>query len=395
MDIKVFTKMLKDKHFTDYPKMNYKYGDEFNAFLGALEELYYKTLPILDFDDNNIVFIENHAAVNQSAVKLLLQSQDQHYGIKAAEDEIVATSAIESIDFSRDSVRKILKGMAPKDEQENRILGIKHGLEFIADTANKITEENLYKLYMMTVGDFLIGDDKLLEGNYYRHDTVYIVSDRVEHSGLDYKKVPEFMKLLIEFINAEDDINDLIKAAIIHFYIAFVHPYFDGNGRMARLVHLWFLIQKGYQSALFIPFSSQIEKSRKAYYDAYTAIEENKKYSGKIDVTPFILYFINNVYNKMNEGSAAVETLAIYDEAVKDGKVTEKETKLWKFVLSFYGTEEFSTKQLEKDFGDAAYATIRGFVLKFEDLGLFTSVKYGSRVKYKVWSLNIASKADL
>ncbi len=384
MDIKVFTKMLKDKHFTDYKKMKYKYSEDFNAFLVTLEELYYKTLPIYDFDGNDIVFIENHAAVNQSAVKLLLQSQDQHYGIKAAEDEIVATSAIESIDFSRDSVRKILKGMAPKDEQENRILGIKHGLDFIADTANKITEENLYKLYMMTVGDFLTDDDKLAEGNLYRHDTVYVISDHVEHSGLDYKKVPKFMEALIAFVNAKDDINDLVKAAIIHFYIAYVHPYFDGNGRIARLVHLWFLIQKGYQSALFIPFSSQIEKSRKAYYDAYTAIEENKKYSGKIDATPFILYFINNVYNKMNESSATVETLTAYDDAVKDGKVTEKETKLWKFVLSFYGTEEFSTKQLEKDFGDAAYATIRGFVLKFENLGLFSSVKYGPRVKYKV-----------
>lgn len=384
MDVKLFTKMLKDKHFTDYQKMQYKYGEDFNAFLQTLKELYYKTLPLSDFDGNNIVFIENHAAVNQSAVKLLLQSQDGHYGIKAAEDEIVATSAIESIDFSRDSVRKILKGMAPKDEQENRILGIKHGLEFIADATNKITEENLYKLYVMTVGNFLTGDDKLAEGNMYRHDTVYVVSDRVEHSGLDHKKVPEFMKSLIAFVNAEDDINDLIKAAIIHFYIAFVHPYFDGNGRIARLVHLWFLIQKGYQSALFIPFSSQIEKSRKAYYDAYTAIEENKKLSDKIDVTPFVLYFINNVYNKMSEGTTTVETLTAYDDAVKCGKITEKETKLWKFVLSHYGTLEFSTKQLEKDFGDAAYATIRGFVLKFEDLGLLSSVKYGVRVKYKV-----------
>ena len=384
MDIKVFTKMLKDKHFTDYQKMHYKYGEDFKAFLQTLDEMYYKTLPLSDFEGNDIVFIENHATVNQRAVKLLLQSRNKHYGIKSAEDEIVATSAIESIDFSRDSVRRILKGMAPNDEQENRILGIKHGLEFIADTDNKITEENLYKLYMMTVGDFLSDDDKLSDGNLYRHDTVYIVSDRVEHSGLDYKKVPQFMRSLVAFINADDDTNDLIKAAIIHFYIAFVLPYFDGNGRIARLVHLWFLVQKGYQSALFIPFSSKIEKSRKAYYDAYTAIEENKAYSGKIDVTPFILYFMNNVYNNMNEGSVDFETLTLYDDAVKNGKVTEKESKLWKFVLSFYGTEEFSTKQLEKDFGDAAYATIRGFVSKFEKLGLLSSAKYGARVKYKV-----------
>lgn len=49
-----------------------------------------------------------------------------------------------------------------------------------------------------------------------------------------------------------------------------------------------------------------------------------------------------------------------------------------------YGDAEFSTKQLEKDFGDAAYATIRSFVLKFEKLGLLKSMQYGNRVKYAV-----------
>ncbi len=386
MDIKIFTKILRDKHFANYQKLKYKYGEDFYEFLKTIEELYYKNIPLVDFDSNNIVYIENHISINQNTVKLLLKTQDRHYGFKAVEDEIVATSAIESIDFSRDSVRKILKGMAPTDEQENRILGIKHGFEFIADTANKITEENLYKLYMMTVGDFLSGDDKLLPDNLYRHDIVYIVSDRVEHSGLDYKKIPEFMKSLIAFANAEDDINDLIKATIIHFYIAFVHPYFDGNGRIARLVHLWFLIQKGYQSALYIPFSSQIENSRKAYYEAYTTIEENKKLSGRIDITPFVMYFINNVYNKINESFSTIDTFTAYEEAVKSGNITEKETKLWKFVLSYYGTDEFSTKRLEKDFGDVAYATVRSFVLKFEELELLSSVKYGQRVKYKIKS---------
>ena len=43
-----------------------------------------------------------------------------------------------------------------------------------------------------------------------------------------------------------------------------------------------------------------------------------------------------------------------------------------------------STKQLEKDFGNAAYATIRSFVLKFEKLGLLKSTQYGNRVKYAV-----------
>ena len=383
MDIKLFTKMLKDKSFCDYKKMQYKYEKDFVDFLNTLKDLYYKELPLCDFNNSPIVFVENHATVSQSTVKLLLKNQDKHYGIKAAEDEIIATSAIESIDFSRDSVRNILKGFAPKDEQEDRIMGLKKGLEFIADTANKITEENLYKLYMMSVGDFLDDENKLKDGSFYRHDTVYVVSDHIEHTGLPYDKVPKCMSDLIAFANMEDDINDLVKAAIIHFYCAYIHPYFDGNGRIARLMHLWFLIQKGYQSALFIPFSSKIEQSRKAYYEAYTTIEQNKKYSSVIDATPFVIYFTENVYNKMTDVTP-VDTLSRYDEIIKNGMATEKEIKLWQFVLSFYGTEEFSTKQLEKDFGNAAYATIRGFVLKFQELGLLTSNKYGARIKYKI-----------
>ncbi len=384
MDIKIFTKMLKDKCFGDYKKLKYKYPENFNEFIQTLEDLYYTLLPLKDFNGENIVFVENNIPVKQNTVKLLLRERSEHYGIKAAEDEIVATHLIESIDFSRDSVRRILKGMAPKDAEEDRILGIKKGLEFISDVENKITEENLYKLYMMTVGDFLSEEDRLKKGSLYRHDTVFVVSDRVEHSGLDYKKVPEAMKSLIEFANAEDELNDLVKAAVIHFYVAYVHPYFDGNGRMARMTHLWFLIQRGYQSALFIPFSSYIEKSRKAYYDAYTLIEENRKYAQRLDITPFIMYFAEKIYNKISEEPLDFNVMAAYDEAVKDGKITEKETKLWKFVVSCYGMEEFSTKQLEKDFNDAAYATIRGFVLKFEELGLLTVVKYGVRCKYKI-----------
>lgn len=384
MNINIFSKIIKDKHFPNYDKLKYKYGEDFGEFLKVLDELYYTPLPLNDFNGNNIVYIDNFTPLSQNAVKLLLKPQYQNYSVKSAENEIIATYAIENIDFSRDSVRRILKGMAPADEEESRIEGIKRGLDFISDTSNKITEENFYRLYMTAIGDFLENENRLKDGELYRHDTVYVVSDRVEHAGIEHGKLGAYMKKLFDFINRKDDINDLVKAAVIHFYIAFLHPYFDGNGRMARLVHLWFLVQNGYRSALFIDFSGKIEKNRKAYYDAFTLIEENKKFSGKIDVTPFVLFFTKYVYNEINKYSADTDVINLYEEAQRDGKITDKESKLWKFVLSFYSNDEFSTKQLEKDFGNAAYATIRGFVLKFEKLGLLTSVKYSSRVKYKI-----------
>ncbi|MGN0469252.1 MAG: Fic family protein [Acutalibacteraceae bacterium] len=385
MELTLFTRMLQDKHFTDYKKMQYKYGKDFGEFLNDLEKVFYKPLPLADFDGNHLVYTENVPVISKNINRFLMKPNNGSFGIKAAEDEIISTSAIEGIDFNRESVRNILKGYAPKDEQENRIAGLKKGFDFIADTTNKINEENLYKLYMMTVGEFLDEENKLQNGCKYRHDVVYVVDDSsVAHAGIDHKKLPGYMKSLIDFINAEDTINDLLKAAIVHFYIAYLHPYFDGNGRMARLVHLWVLIQSGYQSVLYVPLSSKIKSSKKAYYDAFTKIENNAKISGKIDVTPFLIYFVNEVYNKITKEDTAASTLTVYDEVLKEGKITEKEAKLWQFVLSAYGTNEFSTKQLEKDFGDAAYATIRSFVLKFEKAGLLTCVKYGTRVKYKV-----------
>ena len=382
-DVKKFTEILTDKNFGDYKKAAYKYGDDFKVFLTDLAEIYYKKLPLPDESGAPLVFIDGYAKLVQSSFKILLKEQNEAYAVKSAEDEIIATCAIESIDFSRDSVRNILKGLAPKNNEETRIAGLKKGFEFISG-GNGITEENIFKLYMMTVGDFLPPEERLPQGSFYRNDDVYVVSDRIEHTGFKAAKIPDAMKALVEYINTDDDTNDLYKAAIIHFYFCYIHPYFDGNGRMARLLHLWFLITRGYKSALFVPFSSLIEKSRGKYYTAYSRVEENRAYCKVTDVTPFILYFTENVYNKLTAQTNSDYVFKLYDEALAQGKITAKEKALWKFALSFYGGDEFSTKQLEKDYSDAAYATIRGFVLKFTALGLLTAVKYGTRTKYKI-----------
>ncbi len=383
MNILDFTTMLNDKHFCNLKKLKYKYSEKFDEFLKLYQEMYLKPVELSDFNGENIAFYD-FKKVNRKSIKLLLKEQSLSYGMKAAEEEIACSSAIESIDFSRDSIRNILKGYAPKDEMENRILGQKKGLEFISDTKNKITEENLYKLYMITVGEFLDEENKLKKGNFYRDDSVFIVSDKLEHAGLEHSLLPVYMKNFIAFINEDNFEDDLIKSSIIHFYFAYLHPYFDGNGRMARLLHLWFLIQSGYQTTLFVPFSSFIQKTKSGYYNAFTLIEENYKISGIVDVTPFIKYFTDNVYNKLPESEITDNVFENYQEHLSKGEVTQKETELWAFVLSCYGLEEFSTKQLERDFSDVAYATIRKFVLKFEKWGLLSSRKLGNRVKYKI-----------
>ncbi len=387
MDAALYAKILSDKSITDLKKLKYKYPDaNIKELVEILKSSVYKTIPISDFAGNDLVYMENAAQVRMNAVKLLFtpQNSNEAFGLKAMEDEIGSTLTIENIDFSRDSVRKILRGYAPTDESENRIYGIKKGIEFISDPANTITERNVHTLYDTAIGQYLSKEDKLQPDMFYRHGSVYLIGQELEHTGLPHEKLPEYMGRFITFINAESTMNNLLKAATIHFYIAYLHPYFDGNGRMARLMHLWYLRRQGYSSALFIPLSSYIELSRKGYYNAYSLAEDNAKISGVIDITPFLVYFVENAYNKLGNSLPQPNILDAFRQALDNGKITEKEKDLWNFVLSAYGNSEFSTKQLERDFGKAAYATIRGFVLKFKELGILSAQKYGNKVKYSV-----------
>lgn len=387
MDASVFAKMLSGPGQLDLKKMGYKYGQEnLQEFLALRKQYFYQELPLHDFDRNSMVYLDKAVQIPLSAARVLLtpQQSTRLYGTKAMEDEILSTFRIEQIDTSRESVRRILSGQAPKDDEEHRICGMKQGLEFIADRSHTITEENLFRLYQMTIGDFLPEEDRLLPGHWYRHDGVTVIDGKTEHIGLPWQKLPAYMKELTAFAAEKAAQNDLIKAAALHFALTYLHPYFDGNGRMARLLHLWYLVQQGYSSALFVPMSRFVEESCARYYKAYTRVEQNQQISGVLDVTPFLVYFAESVYHRLGEDQPQPRTLQAFEEALRQGKITEKERALWQFVFTAYGSEEFSTKRLEKDFGDAAYATLRSFVLKFENLGLLTSVHYGSRVKYRI-----------
>lgn len=387
MDAALFAKMISDKSVTDLKKLKYKYPQaDLQEFVALLKDGFYQQLPLYAFNGSEVVYLPSVAQVHFSAAKLLLTPQQSPYpyGLQAMEDEIFSTLRIEQIETSRDSVRRILSGYAPANESENRISGMKKGLDFIADPANVIHEENLHHLYQIAIEEYLPEEDRLLPGSLYRHDAVYVVGSKVEHTGISWQELPNRMAALTAFAQQSTEMNDLLKAAVLHFYLAYLHPYFDGNGRMARLLHLWYLVQQGYSSALFVPFSNYIENSRSQYYHAYSLVESNAAISGIVDITPFLVYFIENIYHKISGTFPPAPNTAVFSRALSQGHVTEKEKDLWQFVLSAYGNHEFSTKQLEKDFGNAAYATIRSFVLKFEKLELLASTKYGNRVKYHV-----------
>ncbi len=112
-------------------------------------------------------------------------------------------------------------------------------------------------------------------------------------------------------------------------------------------------------------------------------MEANEKYLGQVDVTPFVYFFLQGVLSKLT-AIITIGSIEKYQAALREAGITEKEKALWQFVLTFYGSKEFSTKALEKDFGNAACVTIYHFVHKFQELGSLNEQVYRKRTKYRV-----------
>ena len=200
MDGAKFAKMLSDKHLFELDRMEYKYSvSSVQEFTELLRQNFAQPLPLADFSSDELFYLPNLAQISTNGMKQLLSApaSNQTFGLQAMTEEIHATFQIESIHSSRNSIRHILNGYAPRNEEESRIYGMKRGLDFIADRQNTITEENLHQLYQISTGDYLPDEDRLLPDHFYRHDVVYVVGGEESREGLPAQQLPDAMKRLI------------------------------------------------------------------------------------------------------------------------------------------------------------------------------------------------------
>lgn len=108
--------------------------------------------------------------------------------------------------------------------------------------------------------------------------------------------VPELTAQLFDWMNREkDNLHPLLLSSVFHYEFVFIHPYSDGNGRMARLWHTA-LLTKWKPVFEFIPLESQIEKFQNGYYDAIAKCHENGNSNVFIE---FMLEQIDNVLEQL------------------------------------------------------------------------------------------------
>ncbi len=219
------------------------------------------------------------AALREAAVIESSESSNRIEGITAPRDRIEAL---------------ILKPTAPRDRSEEEIAGYRDALNLIhesapemAFSANVILQLHgmLYRYHAGVGGRWKMAPNEIVERN----------ADgslrRVRFVPVPPVATPQFMEgLAAGYARAQDVQREplvLVPLAILDFLC--IHPFADGNGRMARLLTLLLLYQAGYEVGRYISLERIVEESKETYYEALEA-SSHKWQGAKHDALPWMTY---------------------------------------------------------------------------------------------------------
>jgi Fic family protein len=163
-------------------------------------------------------------------------------------------------------------------------------MQHISSVKNEpLTKKLVFELHRLVTMDAL--DDPSGAGRFRRHDESVAVTSQYEevlHIPPPAGELEERMALMCEFANggaATGFIHPAIRSMILHFWLAYDHPFIDGNGRTARALFYWSMLNKGYWLCEFISISEIILKAPARYGRAFLYTETDSN-----DLTYFLAY---------------------------------------------------------------------------------------------------------
>lgn len=119
----------------------------------------------------------------------------------------------------------------------------------------------------------------------------------------------EAMSDLEKYINADDELDALIRAALIHYQFETIHPFLDGNGRVGRLLITLFLMEKKVLSTPALYISYFLKKNRVEYYDRMTEVRAKGNYE------QWVTFFLRALLESAEDATATIdELIALHDK---------------------------------------------------------------------------------
>jgi len=130
--------------------------------------------------------------------------------------------------------------------------------------------------------------------------------ERIHFEAPTHDRLKREMRLFLDWLNAPSSTDLVIKSALAHFWFATIHPFDDGNGRIARAIADMVLAQSERSRQRFYSMSSQIQKERKAYYDV---LERCQK--GGLDVSVWIEWYLKCLRHAISSAEKTLEAVLI------------------------------------------------------------------------------------
>lgn len=217
-----------------------------------------KTIPNIEILINSLVLQE---AKDSSEIENIITTHDELY--KSFFDT-------EPIDLSTKEVKNYTFALKKGFEriQESKIFVIKHIVEI-----QEILENNKAGIRKQ-IGTNL--------RNSLTNEIIYIPPQ-------DFETINKLLKNLENYINIDDETDDLIKMAVIHYQFETIHPFYDGNGRTGRIINVLYLVLKGLLDIPILYLSRYIIENKNDYYKLLQNVRLNNEWEN------WVLFMLNGI----------------------------------------------------------------------------------------------------
>lgn len=223
------------------------------------------------------------------------------YVIRSLIEESITSSQLEGASTTREVAKEMIRrGREPRDRSERMILNNYRTMQRISELRNEaLTKELVFEIHRLVTEGTL--DRESAVGRFRRPDENIIIADdygEVFHIPPDARQLNDRLAALCDFANGQDPrpyIHPAIRSMILHFWLAYDHPFVDGNGRTARALFYWSMLRQRYWLFEFISISEVILKSPIQYGRAflYTETDDN-------DLTYFLVYHSKVIHKSIN-----------------------------------------------------------------------------------------------
>lgn len=301
-------------------------------------------------------------------------------------EEAISSSQIEGANTTRKVAKKMIEQhLKPKNKHEQMIFNNYLAMTQLEDWKRReLTDDFLQELHKILTTDTL--DQKEDEGRFRSdNDEVMVVENptgNIAHVPPKIKEAREQLAQLYKFINNEDEenyIHPFVKACILHFLIGYIHPFVDGNGRLARALFYWYLVKKDYWMFKFLPISLQIKKQdwKPGYYRAFKYVESDEG-----DITYFLTYKLKLAKNAIEDFIAYLKRKQKEANLLKEKLVTSQEINSRQLdlisLLQKNPTLEVDL-QTYKHRHHVAYETARVDLFALENKNILRKMKKGKK----------------